>query len=123
MPAEMMLAVVVGLAAAAWLHERRQERKERQFQRRLVAEDAAIWETSGLDLDGRPASPSVRGDATADARVAAAVQRAAKAEAESAAAMELAHEAALELERLRHQRCFSSLQLDLADGGDASQQS
>jgi hypothetical protein len=119
MPVQMMLAVVVGLAAAAWLHERSLERKERQRQRRLVAEDTAIWETSGLYLDGRPASPAARGDATADARVAAAVQRAAQAEAEAAAAMELAQEAVLELERLRHQR-HASRQLDLSDGDDAS---
>ena len=123
MPVEMMLAVVVGLAAAAWLHERGQERRERQRMHRLVEEDTALWETSGPHLDEQPPSPTARCDATADARVAAAVQRAAQAEADAAAALQLAHEAALELERLRHLQCTSRQLDEVAGGEDVSKQS
>ena len=80
----MMLAVAVGVgvAAAAWLHERRADRDEhrRELYQALYQEesDAALY----FSPPSPEARPITRCD-SADARVAAAVQRAAQAEAES----------------------------------------
>ena len=80
----MMLAVAVGVgvAAAAWLHERRADRDEhrRELYQALYQEesDAALF----FSPPSPEARPITRCD-SADARVAAAVQRAAQAEAEA----------------------------------------
>lgn len=93
----MLLAVVVGIAAAAWVeHEREVSQRKRRVARVVdEAEAAALWE------HGEPAPPAAvpRLEASsADARVAAAVTRAAEAEAEAmqlARALEEARRSAL----------------------------
>ena len=81
----MFIAVVVGIAAAAWVeHEREVSQRKRRVARVVdEAEAASLWE------HGEPTPTAVpRLEASsADARVAAAVTRAAEAEAE---AMQLA---------------------------------
>ena len=91
----MLLAVAVGALAAAWLQERSDARARRRRVARAVATDAVLWaaeEASGsAELHAPVGEDELSSQrATADARVDAAVKRAAAAEAAAAEAEQAA---------------------------------
>ncbi len=99
-PLGMLAAIAIGFVAAAWLQEAAHTRQRRRRVARAVdeAEAAALWEHG----EPSPTQSLTRlGSNSADARVAAAVKRAAEAEAEAAEAIALAHEATVALEEAR----------------------
>jgi hypothetical protein len=91
MLAPMLVAVAIGGLAAAWLQELTDKRARRRRAARALAVDAALWEAEEETCGVNVSHASDRlAKATADARVDAAVRRAAAAEAAAAEAEEAA---------------------------------
>jgi hypothetical protein len=120
-PFGMFVAIALGFIAATWVRERSLERKQnRRRIAQLVEEEAILWEATDPSTRAESPTASQWEASTADARVAAAVRRAAQAEAEASEAILLAAQATTELQRLRRSVSRASAHRDEPPSGDES---